>query len=236
VRLVPEAVGLDRAWDGIHDEGKGDPDEPLAQRLDEGFVGHVEVHVHTRPARSLAHGVLGATETVGSVELILLAENSPGFGTGADSQVRSDYDGDVAVLSRKAPEAVEPRTVRVGVSSSPHAALALQLARALARSTGARIELVRVVTGEESELADEASLRRWADRNGGGNGDPPLVRMERGPAVAEGLTRLARDADLLVVGAGEHPLRGGRIGRTARKVLDGTETPVLVTWKGEDER
>jgi nucleotide-binding universal stress UspA family protein len=233
VRLVPEAVGLDRAWDEIHEEGKGDPDEPLAERLNEVTGGNVEIHAHTRPARSLAHGVLGATETVGSVELILLAEDSPTLTRGADAEVRSDYSGDVAVLSRKAPEAVEPHTVRVGVSSSPRAALALRLAQALARSTGARVELVRIVTGDD-EFADEASVRRWATENGSGDGDTPPVRLEHGPDVAEGLTRLARDSNLLVVGAGQHPLRGGRIGRTARHVRRNSQTPVLVVWKGEE--
>jgi nucleotide-binding universal stress UspA family protein len=234
VRLVPEAVPLDRAWEKIDDERSAADEERIRARLADATGAEVEIHAHTRPARSLAHGVLGATETVERVSLILLAEDSPTVGKGADANVRDDYHGDVAMLSRRAAIAAEPKLLRVGVSESPHAALALRLARQLARSTGARIELVRVASDDDG-FADDAAVRRWAARQGGADGEPPQVRVERASSIADGLQRLARDADLLMLGAGEHPLRGGRIGDTARKVVRGSEAAVLVVWTGDGE-
>jgi basic amino acid/polyamine antiporter, APA family len=230
VRFVPESVAISQAWEQIDEERNQSDNIP---GLAPGQVTSHAVEAHIRPARSLAHGILGATETLERVEFIMLAGNGSGP---ADAEVRRDYGGDVVALYHSGHQVVDPTVLRVGVSQSAHARLSLRLASALARASGARIELVRVTDAKDDELANEDAVRQWVKETINGELQDFNIRMHQASSVAEGLTGAADGANLLLLGAGKHTLGGGRMGPTARQVVQNVEGPVLVVWKGQDEK
>lgn len=229
VRLVPESVAISQAWEQIEEERDQSDNTP---GFSPDWVTSLTIEAHTRPARSLAHGILGATETLERVEFIMLAGDSS---RPADAEVRRDYGGNVVTLYHSGLQAIDPTVLCVGVSQSAHTRLSLRFASALARASGARIELVRV-TDTDDELANEGAIRQWLAESGNGEYRDLNIRMRQASSVVEGLTEAADGADLLLLGAGIHPLGGGRLGSTARQVIQNVEVPVLVVWKGQDER
>jgi amino acid transporter len=108
----------------------------------------------------------------------------------------------------------------VGVTASPHAKLAVEMAQILAEQSGGSVRYVHVV--KEGTGMDPKTIRDYLSESARKRG-APAVEIAHAHTTTEGILEYARDADLLVVGAAREPLLeqyffGDKTERIARSV------------------
>jgi nucleotide-binding universal stress UspA family protein len=117
-------------------------------------------------------------------------------------------------------------TIVCGVTHSPEARAAAQLAAALAARLGLRLVLVHVVDPQRRDADVQVTL----DEVARGVGDDVEVRIVHGSRVDE-LARVAADegADAIVLGGRARGARGRQVRcRLARQLEAGQSVPVLI--------
>lgn len=117
-------------------------------------------------------------------------------------------------------------TIVCGVTATPEARAAAQLAGALAMRLGLRLVLVHVVDTREDDLATETSLESLV----GSLPSDAEVRVVDGSRV-DALARIAADegADMIILGARARGARGGRLRcELARQLEAAQAAPVLI--------
>ena len=153
----------------------------------------------------------------------------------------------VAIAPDPLPETVELRTIGVGVDDSPESAAALQMARELARATGARLVLRAVVDDDVSgpfalgssltypaALAEERAARvqhaqDLIDRGLGACRDVEADGTVDVGHPAGDLTLLSEGLDLLVLGSRRWgTVRRVALGSTSERVIRHAACTVLV--------
>jgi len=119
-------------------------------------------------------------------------------------------------------------TIGIAYDEGPESTAALDAGRALAGSTGARLEVIEVV--RDSNLVETTSTAGWraeaAERRLAGIEGATVVVLEGEP-----LTRLreaARGLDLMIVGEHHPDLLGRVIGRTGERLAGGLACPLLL--------
>jgi nucleotide-binding universal stress UspA family protein len=116
-------------------------------------------------------------------------------------------------------------TIVCGVTETPDARAAAQLAAALARRLGLRLVLVHIACSDDLNAANDA-IQETA-RAYGGDVEVRVVAGHR----ADGLARVAADegADVIVVGSRPHGARGRQLRCTlARELEAATDVPVVI--------
>jgi nucleotide-binding universal stress UspA family protein len=149
--------------------------------------------------------------------------------------------------------AASDRRVLVGVDGSPSSVTALAWAARHARASGACLEAVLVfapapamffavggypavnpVDAIAVRRRARALLERTVEEAVGGSADVRLL-VVADPSPAKALTRLARGADMLVVGARRHSALGLVLGSTAAACMRQAECPLVVVPTGVGE-
>lgn len=113
-------------------------------------------------------------------------------------------------------------TIVCGVTATPEALAAAQLAGALAARLGLRLVLVHVVETPPADVRDDVPLEALA-----ADGE---IRIAHGSRV-DALARVAADegADMIVVGARAHGTRGRQLGWSLARQLEAAQSvPVLI--------
>jgi nucleotide-binding universal stress UspA family protein len=129
-----------------------------------------------------------------------------------------------------------PRHVVIGFDGSPNSAVALRRAAAEARERHARLDVVRVIPRADGFVRVPATwlrlrneVARLVSRT---QHVSTRLRVVRGDA-GEQLTRLARNADVLVVGARLNSRHGTPLGGdTVPAILSGAPCKVIVCDDG----
>lgn len=117
-------------------------------------------------------------------------------------------------------------TIVCGVSRTPEARAAAQLAAALAARLGLRLVLVHIAPGER----EDADVEETLDAVVYGLGDDVELRIVHGNRV-DGLAQVAADegADAIVLGARPRGARGRQLRCTLARQLEAVQTvPVLI--------
>jgi len=117
-------------------------------------------------------------------------------------------------------------TIVCGVSQTPEARAAAQLAAALATRLGLRLVLVHIVAADREDGDVEETLESVVN----GLGDEIEVRVVHGNRV-DGLARVAADegADAIVLGARPRGARGRQLRCTLARQLEAAQSvPVLI--------
>ncbi len=127
------------------------------------------------------------------------------------------------LMVAKPPFPKKLKRVLLPIRGGPHAALALRLARALAKDKQAEISVLHAATPERKENYFQSFLQRLSQL-------PEVTRWvnDQGPPV-ESITRAARDHQMIVMGSAvSAPAGEPAIGATATQVLSESQTPALV--------
>ncbi|WP_049998428.1 amino acid permease [Halococcus sediminicola] len=152
------------------------------------------------------------------------------LGSTVDTVV-TEADCDVLV------ERIDPDTPTVGsillpTAGGPHAELAGEVARSVARATGARIELFRVVDAESERETAEAALEATLDEFAGIDGEATVVVDDD---VVAAITEQSADHDLTVIGATrEGLLQRVVFGAIPERVGEGAESTVILARRNLD--
>lgn len=191
-----------------------DSDVPSAIR---GVVDEVDAHVL----------LMGWRERASTADAIL--------GTSVDPILRRP-PCDVLV-ERMGTVANGVETVLVPTVGGPHAALASDVAAAIAAMNGATVTVLSVVTGE-GPMADPDAARRKVRRTATQFPDVPVEqRVVNAPDSAAGILEVAVDHDLVVLGAtGTGLVRPPVIGSVADTVARETDCPVLIAKHRAESR
>ncbi len=205
---VPHQTPLDAARDRVApQQGTGSrlaapaagPGPQMTPALSDTTIRYVTDVTH-----DIVAGLI-ATSRNEALDLVLLGWRG-GFSVGRiyNSPVQrllSDSHTDVAVLKDRGLEALERILVPWG--GGVHARLGLEFAVRVARATGARVELLRVVKEGTDLEREQRTLRRVIEQVCDGAGDSVELRIVEDASVAEGLQRevVDTDASLVVIGA-----------------------------------
>ncbi len=193
--------------------------------------GQVRMEVLTRPAISVARGILDATRDEGA-DLVLLGVQAPtpggvAIGTVAE-QVITTADCDVLIYRRgRHGQSLKDITgVVVGVDGSDDARVAARTGMILGQGFGKSVEALHVRT--PAETLEEAALIMDGALHGLDGEERCTRRTVDAPTVAEGLRSHVEATRLVVVGFHTvNDLTRNRLGRNTRAVLDTMRGPVV---------
>ncbi len=193
--------------------------------------GQVRMEVITRPAISVARGILDATRDEGA-DLVLLGVQAPtpgGVAIGTvTEQVIATADCDVLVYRRgRHGGGLEAITgVVVGVDASDDARVAARTGVILGQGFSKPVDMLHIRTA--SETPEEAALVMDGALHGLEGEERCTRRIVEAPTVAEGLRSHIEHTRLTVVGFHTiNDLARDRLGRNTRAALDTMRGPVV---------
>ena len=193
--------------------------------------GQIDIEVVTRPAASVARGILDATRDE-NADMVLLGVQAPTPGEvavgGIAEQVIRAAECDVLVYRRgrhgKGLEAIEG--VVAGVDGSADARVAARLGIILGQGLGKPVELLHVRLPSDTEQQGDLILAMEAERLEGA--DICTRRVVEARTVPQGLRSQVSSNRLTVVGFRSMPdFAGSRLGDTTRGAMDTLRGPVL---------
>ncbi|NIR02491.1 MAG: universal stress protein, partial [Gemmatimonadales bacterium] len=114
----------------------------------------------------------------------------------------------------------------VGVTASPHAKLALEIAEAISRDSGGKVRHLHVVKAGTG--MDPETIRNYLTDDARKHGAPAIETVEA-TTTAKGMLEHSKEADLLVLGAAREPiLRQYMFGDKTQRVARAARCPVLM--------
>jgi amino acid transporter/nucleotide-binding universal stress UspA family protein len=215
--------------------GRSDTAEPVPYP-----TRRTEVAAVTDVAHDIHSGLVDAA-AARRADLLLLGWHG-GFSLGRISatpvrRVMAGVRTDLAVLQNRGLDLSGLRRIVLPWGGGPHARLGLELAVRIARTTGARIELLRVVRGSVDREREERVLARAVEELT--DGAEVVVRVLHGESVTDTIDEfLQRDPpDLMVIGASQEAgLRSMLFGTLPDVVADRAPGSVLLVRRYVPER
>ena len=176
--------------------------------LDETAAGVADSRVDTRVRSShdFGHAVRNAVEDHDPDVLLLSPRDAVDvclFGSGRSvfSSLEETFDCDVAIYRPGALH--EADSIFVGAADGPHAETAIAAAAAVARATGARLDLYRAVDANATEAELSEAHDDLEARAHGMTDVETRTLVEPTDSVAESFLERSADADLVVIGSSD---------------------------------
>ena len=179
--------------------------EVLEAALAQGEEAEVPVSGTIRIGHSVPEAILNTVEQEGS-DVVLLGWR--GRGRRRDHVLGSTIDEVVTtaradvLVERIGPAADGVDSILLPTAGGPHADLAAVVSRAIARTTGARVDVVNVVPPDATE-EERARARERVDRTAAGleGVDSVDLRLLEGDDVVTAIVEASEDHDVTIVGA-----------------------------------
>jgi nucleotide-binding universal stress UspA family protein len=221
---------LDAATDRTAPEVQSFADEHRTARSD-----HVDVDVYGVAPDGDATGAVRHVVERYDAGLLLLGEQTPRTLTDV---VRGDVTRRVpcdAVVVNKLRETPTVASILVPVAEGPHSGVSVRVAGALARTTGAWVELLHVSTAVDADGAEAHAQSLFAD---GRTQIPPDVDVDTWHLEADDVVRAiaeqTRHYDVTVVGSPQKGrLKRFLFGSTAGEITSEAENTVLTARRGD---
>jgi amino acid transporter/nucleotide-binding universal stress UspA family protein len=246
LQRVPRQTPMSMAREQFHEQREIESrineaaDTAVAPEQGASPLASTTVTAVTDVAHDIHVGLVNAADTR-RADLLLLGWHG-GFSIGRISKspvrrVMSSVETDLAVLQNRGLDLDGLHRIVLPWGGGPHARLGLEMAVRIARATGARIELLRIVRPSvDADREERTLLRNVEDINDGAD---IHVRVEHGESVTDTIDDLLQEdpPDLVIIGASQEAgLRTILFGTLPDVIADRAPSSVLLVRRYIPER